>query len=47
MKPDIKNRDDIIRLVDAFYDKIKTDKEIGYFFKPDEIQTYHDNDWKV
>ncbi len=32
MKPDIKNRDDIIKLVDAFYDKIKMDNEIGYFF---------------
>ncbi|MBL0014221.1 MAG: group III truncated hemoglobin [Flavobacterium sp.] len=32
MKPDIKNREDIIKLVDAFYLKIKTDKKIGYFF---------------
>lgn len=32
MKSDIKNRDDIIKLVDSFYNKIKTDKKIGYFF---------------
>ena len=22
-------------------------REIGFFFKPEEIQTYNDNDWKV
>jgi hemoglobin len=32
MKPDIKNRADIEKLVNVFYDKIKTDTEIGYFF---------------
>jgi hemoglobin len=32
MKSDIKNRADIERLVDVFYNKIKTDTEIGYFF---------------
>ncbi|HRZ73571.1 MAG TPA: group III truncated hemoglobin [Flavobacterium sp.] len=32
MKKDIHNRNDIIRLVDAFYDKIKTDQVIGFIF---------------
>jgi hemoglobin len=32
MKTDIKNRADIEKLVNAFYDKIKTDPEISYFF---------------
>lgn len=32
MKKDIKNRTDIIKLVDLFYDKVKTDKVIGYIF---------------
>lgn len=32
MKAAIKNRDDIEKLVNAFYDKIKTDDKIGYFF---------------
>lgn len=32
MKTDIKNRTDIERLVNAFYDKVKADKTIGYFF---------------
>ncbi|MBX9807887.1 MAG: group III truncated hemoglobin [Flavobacteriaceae bacterium] len=32
MKTDIKNRDDIEKLVNSFYDKIKIDPEIGYFF---------------
>lgn len=32
MKTDIKNRNDIEKLVNAFYDKIKTDGTIGYFF---------------
>ena len=32
MKTDIKNRADIEKLVNAFYDKIKTDKKIGYLF---------------
>jgi hemoglobin len=35
MKTDIKNKVDIERLVDAFYVKIKADKEISYFF--DEV----------
>lgn len=32
MKPDIINRKDIENLVNLFYDKIKTDQVIGYFF---------------
>ncbi len=32
MKQDINNRADIKLLVDAFYNKVKTDKQIGYFF---------------
>lgn len=32
MKRDIKNRTDIERLVNAFYEKIKADKAISYFF---------------
>jgi hemoglobin len=32
MKTDIKNRPDIEKLINAFYNKIKTDSEIGYFF---------------
>jgi len=32
MKKDIENRDDIIRLVNTFYDKVKPDETIGYFF---------------
>lgn len=32
MKVDIKNRTDIETLINAFYDKIKSDAEIGYFF---------------
>ncbi len=32
MKTDIKNRNDIERLVNSFYDKIKIDEEISYFF---------------
>lgn len=32
MKKDIHNRKDIIRLVDAFYNKIKTDRVIGFLF---------------
>ena len=32
MKTDIQNREDVIRLVDAFYDKIKTDTVIGFLF---------------
>jgi hemoglobin len=31
-KPDIKNRSDIEKLVNVFYDKIKTDAKIGYLF---------------
>jgi hemoglobin len=32
MKKDIEDRDDIIRLVNTFYDKVKPDETIGYFF---------------
>ncbi|TDE51106.1 group III truncated hemoglobin [Flavobacterium sp. GT3P67] len=32
MKTDIKNRADIEKLINAFYDRIKTDSKIGYFF---------------
>lgn len=32
MKKDIKNRKDIEKLVDAFYEKVKTDTVIGYLF---------------
>jgi hemoglobin len=32
MKTDISNRTDIELLVDAFYEKIKTDPKIGYLF---------------
>lgn len=32
MKTDINNRKDIEKVVNVFYDKIKTDAEIGYFF---------------
>lgn len=32
MKTDIRNRKDIEKLVDAFYEKIKTDEVIGYLF---------------
>jgi len=32
MKTEIKNREDIIKLVDAFYTKVKTDTVIGYLF---------------
>lgn len=32
MKTDIRNRKDIEKLVNAFYDKIKTDEVIGYLF---------------
>ena len=32
MKKDLKNRKDIEKLVDAFYEKVKTDTVIGYFF---------------
>lgn len=32
MKTDVRNRNDIEKLVNAFYDKIKTDAKIGYFF---------------
>ena len=30
--PDITSRDDIVRLVNAFYDRVRTDDTIGYFF---------------
>ncbi len=32
MKKDIENRDDIIRLVNTFYDRVKPDDHIGHFF---------------
>jgi hemoglobin len=32
MKPDIQNRQDIEILVNAFYEKVKTDAVIGYLF---------------
>ncbi|GGD34530.1 group III truncated hemoglobin [Flavobacterium orientale] len=32
MKKDIQNRTDIVRLVNAFYEKIKTDNVIGFLF---------------
>lgn len=32
MKRDIENRDDVIRLVNTFYDKVKPDESIGHFF---------------
>lgn len=32
MKKDLKNRKDIEKLVDAFYEKVKTDTVIGHFF---------------
>jgi hemoglobin len=32
MKTDIRNREDIEKLVNAFYDKIKADMAISYFF---------------
>lgn len=32
MKTDIKNRADIEKLVNVFYDKVKKDKAISYFF---------------
>lgn len=32
MKKEIENRDDVILLVDTFYDKVKPDPVIGYFF---------------
>lgn len=32
MKKDIRNRRDIARLVGAFYDKVKKDELIGFFF---------------
>ena len=32
MKTALKNRSDIEKLVNAFYNKIKTDDKIGYFF---------------
>ena len=32
MKTDIRNRKDIEKLINAFYDKVKVDEVIGYFF---------------
>jgi len=32
MKKDIENREDIIRMVNNFYEKVKPDETIGYFF---------------
>ncbi len=33
MKKDIENREDIIRMVNNFYERVKPDKTIGYFFR--------------
>jgi hemoglobin len=33
MKMDIESRKDIIKMVDCFYDKVKKDELIGFFFK--------------
>ncbi len=41
MKPDISNKDNIKTVVDAFYQKVKTDKVIGFFFS--EVVTV---DWE-
>lgn len=35
MKKDIETREDIVRLVDTFYDKVKVDPTIGFIF--DEV----------
>ena len=32
MKKDIANRDDIILLINTFYEKVKKDQVIGYIF---------------
>jgi len=32
MLPDINNKTDLICLVNTFYDKVKTDEQIGHFF---------------
>lgn len=32
MKPDIQNREDVILLVNSFYDKVKADDTIGFIF---------------
>ena len=32
MKPDVLSRSDIERIIQQFYDKIKVDEEIGFFF---------------
>lgn len=32
MKKDIQNRDDIAQIVTAFYDRVRTDDVIGFFF---------------
>ncbi|HSK13475.1 MAG TPA: group III truncated hemoglobin [Phnomibacter sp.] len=32
MLPDIKNRDDIVKLVNAFYEKVKADPQLGPYF---------------
>lgn len=32
MKPDISNKDDIEVIVKSFYDKVKSDETIGFFF---------------
>lgn len=32
MKPDITNRNDIEKMVNTFYDKVKKDETIGFFF---------------
>lgn len=46
MKKDIRNRKDIEKLVNAFYDKIKSDALIGYIFI-DVIQTHWDKHLNV
>jgi hemoglobin len=42
MKTDIQNRLDIEKLINTFYDKVKLDKTIGYFFS----EVVHVN-WKL
>lgn len=32
MKTDIRNREDLVKLLDAFYEKVKKDESIGFFF---------------
>lgn len=42
MKKDIESRDDIIQMVDLFYDQVKADEVIGFFF-----ETVIAVDWNV